>query len=764
MAVMKICICLLLYIFMCFSDVRALLDFEELRSVQYSLDILNSPVLLSQENADGTVLISSKHGQQYQCALPDTQVSIEKEKEDEKVATEIGISELLKPLSDAPCLIKEAGWWIYEFCYGKYITQYHLEGKKRSGDEIVLGIYESEYDWIENGEKKQSAKNENQLSRYHSQHYVNGTKCDLTEKERKTEVRFMCEEGKGDYIARIEEPQTCSYIVTVHTMRICHHPYLKRPQKLKSHPIVCSPALSQQQYDRYLKVEEAERVKEELAAKKAEVLAHLKGTKTESAEAKSDAVISGDNLVRESDGRQEDGENKVEQSSEQDAVGAERVEEEDEEADGVSVQMKVINSEEELDRYMKEVAKEAQSQMVIKHYKSFQDETLKLLEESESDEEYDDYEEKLTEQLEKELMEEYEKELNTVLGDDLSAQKVSEVRQQLETVLTSTSQEQDDDDDDDDAEQSEEWADTSDEETLDGDAENDVALTKLANALNKLLRQLDNLEENIESNDEELDQQGEDALQDGAPENKMEDDQQTEPLSDLTQMPTSTAEVRKDILMKKDKDEKEENGDVYEALNMKRDPANNIEREIDEEIDGEKSPSGSEVQPNDREHYVSRALREKVDQYKQRNSIRMRVSRIKQTLQEHMHKQNARSEQLKKLEGAIKEQLEKAGLDASGQKIQVRIVTTGFDVTDNVHMLSDEETLQFKNLIASVLGANKDMIQEKERHNVLEKNYNYVWQASVAAQKTETKHDTSDADQQSIVSAFIRMEDEDEDL
>lgn len=34
-----------------------------------------------------------------------------------------------------------------------------------------------------------SSKNKNRLNRYHSQHYGNGSKCDLTQEPRKTEVR-----------------------------------------------------------------------------------------------------------------------------------------------------------------------------------------------------------------------------------------------------------------------------------------------------------------------------------------------------------------------------------------------------------------------------------------------------------------------------------------------------------------------------------------------------------------------------------------------
>ena len=49
--------------------------------------------------------LASKFGQRYECQLPDM-TDYEKEQEEEKVASEVGISELLKPMETAPCLIK----------------------------------------------------------------------------------------------------------------------------------------------------------------------------------------------------------------------------------------------------------------------------------------------------------------------------------------------------------------------------------------------------------------------------------------------------------------------------------------------------------------------------------------------------------------------------------------------------------------------------------------------------------------------------------
>ncbi|KAG8452549.1 hypothetical protein GDO86_004366 [Hymenochirus boettgeri] len=71
---------------------------------------------------------------------------------------------------------------------------------------MFLGYYQSEFDW--NDESAKASKH-HRLKRYHSQMYVNGSKCDLNGKSRETEVRFMCEEGSGDHSTG-DEPQSCS--------------------------------------------------------------------------------------------------------------------------------------------------------------------------------------------------------------------------------------------------------------------------------------------------------------------------------------------------------------------------------------------------------------------------------------------------------------------------------------------------------------------------------------------------------------------------
>uniref|UniRef100_A0A8C7X3J1 Endoplasmic reticulum lectin n=1 Tax=Oryzias sinensis TaxID=183150 RepID=A0A8C7X3J1_9TELE len=135
------------------------------------------------------------------------------------------------------------------------------------GDVLILGYYDSEFDW--NNETAKASK-QHKLRRHHSQTYVNGSKCDLNGNPREAEVRFVCEEGSDDYIARVDEPQSCRYVLTIHTSRTCQHPYLRPPSTAKPQGIVCQPALSAQQYMDYVKAQvsdtkrKVEQISEEL--------------------------------------------------------------------------------------------------------------------------------------------------------------------------------------------------------------------------------------------------------------------------------------------------------------------------------------------------------------------------------------------------------------------------------------------------------------------------------------------------------------------
>ncbi|XP_022600508.1 protein OS-9 isoform X3 [Seriola dumerili] len=261
-----------LYVFLliCPLCVPAFLNLEELNEMKYGIQILPDPVILGQTKTEEVMMVSSKYKQLYECRLPAQAVRFHQDpasEPDSEGYTGPDIPDLLGPMHNAPCLVKTKDWWTYEFCHGQHIRQYHLEDTEIKGDILFLGYYESEFDW--NNETAKASK-QHRLKRYHSQTYVNGSKCDINGNPRETEVRFVCEEGSGDYIARVDEPQSCRYVLTIHTSRTCQHPFLRPPSTAKPQGIVCQPALSAQQYMDYVKAQvsdtkrKVEQISEEL--------------------------------------------------------------------------------------------------------------------------------------------------------------------------------------------------------------------------------------------------------------------------------------------------------------------------------------------------------------------------------------------------------------------------------------------------------------------------------------------------------------------
>ena len=54
----------------------------------------------------GAVQVTSKYGQNYQCTFPDHAEEEKRKEEEEKIAIETGIVEMLKPLGTKNCLFK----------------------------------------------------------------------------------------------------------------------------------------------------------------------------------------------------------------------------------------------------------------------------------------------------------------------------------------------------------------------------------------------------------------------------------------------------------------------------------------------------------------------------------------------------------------------------------------------------------------------------------------------------------------------------------
>lgn len=151
---------------------------------------------------------------------------ISNEKEEESKVFETSSPAEMSPvksfLRGDTCLNGGSGWWRYEFCYGKSVTQYHTQedGNKIS---INLGIFnkENHIEWLQkNPHKRPKALSaRNQLSHFYSE----GSVCDKTGKARQTEVKLKCLENASIHTVSLYllEPKYCEYILGVESPLIC---------------------------------------------------------------------------------------------------------------------------------------------------------------------------------------------------------------------------------------------------------------------------------------------------------------------------------------------------------------------------------------------------------------------------------------------------------------------------------------------------------------------------------------------------------------
>lgn len=181
--------------------------------------------------------------------------------------------ELMSGLDDQ-CLYYVSGWWSYKFCFGHHIVQFHalpsggkgnLPVRDPNSQEYVLGRVEQATKPKKNAKKGQEEKQlqtdvddqqkplkdthvappntELQVkgdSRFLVQRMEGGTVCDLTGRDRTIEVQYHCNPGSThDKIGWIKEITTCSYLMLIHTPRLCEDVAFLPPKETRAHPISC---------------------------------------------------------------------------------------------------------------------------------------------------------------------------------------------------------------------------------------------------------------------------------------------------------------------------------------------------------------------------------------------------------------------------------------------------------------------------------------------------------------------------------------------
>ncbi|XP_013401270.1 protein OS-9 [Lingula anatina] len=695
------------------------LNIEELKTINYGIQILNIPVKVGQA-ADGDVMVlSSKHGQQYQCSFPDHSQQEKQKEEEEKIAIETGIPELLRPLENSPCLVYRKDWWTYEFCYGKFIKQYHMEDGKPVGIEIFLGHYESEFDW-NNETIKKDAKN--RLNRYHSQQYVNGSNCDLTGVPRRSEVRFLCDEGTGDHVVSVHEPQTCVYTIVVHTNKICHHPYLRSPSSQKPLPITCNPLLTDEQYSEYTQEQEKQRKAEELKHILALQMAEKKKQKLEEEmermeklqqDASEDAEKTDPPPVTEDQNTLQPKLRKIltdvltKKFEKQFGIGSQVPE-------------------------LREIKDMADFQQFVSEYFGIQNkadtsgQAQKVdspVKDEEKEDESDNQERQITSdnQINHDLNKEIGKGNEAVVDGQQSKQSGTDAQvldQDIPEPQPSSEQGKP--------------SETPGGQNVNSESEDDISgemdeetqkfyknLMKVINKANK------NMKKGGKSEKGEVEEEEEDP--------DATEEQFTKGLEDLGLGADDMAWVanRKEDIRKAmsaqfndivDEAERELAGEGEDVQGLDRDVAiQSLSTTLTKLL---KRLDDQPPEETDKLETPESAVKSKDRQSKGEDRWRVKVTSGKRKPQD-----SALDPVTQKLQSGIQEQLQKAGFDTGGRKIEVKIITTGYYNADDdsIHMLSDDDSKAINKMVIAILGTDTDAVDEAEKHSQLEDNYQFVY-------------------------------------
>ncbi|KAJ8036555.1 Protein OS-9 [Holothuria leucospilota] len=713
----------------CWKGVYPFLDIDELKNIHYDIDIVDQPVLYGRPLNQEVMYMTSKYGQQYECQLPDItelEVELEEEKaaeiplnqevmymtskygqqyecqlpditelevelEEEKAASEIGVSELLKPMETAPCLRKTKDWWSYEFCYGKQIDQFHLEQDKIVGDVVTLGFYESETDWSDNAT---TDSRKNRLNRYHSHSYVNGTKCDINGKPRQAEVRFHCAEGEGDSIARIDEPTTCSYILTIHTTRICHHPYLKPPPKVKPKSVLCSPALTQDQFDIYLYHEEQaklelkkkeQEMRERAEEKTAAWLESLLGTsKKEEDEDDADSEREDDDAdTSVTAGTLKDGEELEELLDKySDALSVENIDA----ALSAGVEPKVLA------KLLENIMGTVQDSIaaIDEEVEALEADAKKDASSKDEEEEEDEDDDEIDEQDYKALLDEFRDGIDDMGVSNEEAQRLLALADELEKSFQTV-------------------------ESVD----------KLLNSQNS--QSQGDESEGQERDGEEASTNETEGLQEteGGEESSEEGVESSEEGVESSEEGTEIGTVKEDG----DTDEEDDQDEDEDEFLDDKEAEEKLVQRVNEMIKKLKADHGKGKALGT----SSRKDEEGEDNTDDR--VRVRVTRIKMNQDagsdDREKEVNLYDTEHKSLEDAIRDHLEQSGIQVEGGKIELKVLTYKPDDwpeaedETSIAILSEEETTYFKNIVSGLLGHQGQV--EEVRHQKLENNYRFHW-------------------------------------
>ncbi|KAF7984031.1 hypothetical protein HWV62_17545 [Athelia sp. TMB] len=186
-------------------------------------------------------------GSEYLCLIPPSlDPPAQAPEEPEEEVTPVQSWSLLQPLS-GKCLYHRQQWFTYSYCHNQEIRQFrelprnalapgasHEPQEDPEWESYTLGRAPPT---IEPGVELTLAQQDvvaanlelakGAGSRYLVQRWSDGTLCDKTGKRREVEVQFHCSMTSTDTIMLVREAKTCSYVLVIHTPRLCGEPGFK---------------------------------------------------------------------------------------------------------------------------------------------------------------------------------------------------------------------------------------------------------------------------------------------------------------------------------------------------------------------------------------------------------------------------------------------------------------------------------------------------------------------------------------------------------
>lgn len=127
--------------------------------------------------------------------------------------------------------------------HGKFYDDGSDEKAETGSDLELRGLHEDS-DYNEDDETK-GILQDNGDNRYLAQKMKSGTLCDLTMRPREIEIQYHCGTTGNDRIAWIKEVTTCSYLMVVHTPRLCSDVAFQPQAPAETHEILCKPIVGE---------------------------------------------------------------------------------------------------------------------------------------------------------------------------------------------------------------------------------------------------------------------------------------------------------------------------------------------------------------------------------------------------------------------------------------------------------------------------------------------------------------------------------------